>query len=127
MIKRNVPPNVHFAGEVPNDQLHDLLSTQEFYLQLSITEGFPNALCEAMLCECIPIGSNVGAIPEIINDEKFILKKKDAGQLIQILEQALKSDRKTIGPSARERIKENYTIEKRRDGFMKLFRKIGKE
>jgi len=121
MLKREVPANVHFAGEVPNDQLHDLLSTQEFYLQLSITEGFPNALCEAMLCECIPLGSNVGAIPEIINDEKYILKRKDVTQLIQILGYALKVDRKTSGLAARERIKENYSIERRRKSFMDLF------
>lgn len=126
LLSKNVPTNVHFVGEVANDKLHDLLSTQEFYLQLSITEGFPNALCEAMLCECIPIGSNVGAIPEIINDEKFILKRKDVQQLKTILDYALTIDRKMAALSARERIKENYPIERRKKSFLELFSKLVK-
>ena len=118
---QNAPSNIHFAGEVANDKLHDLLGSQEYYLQLSIIEGFPNALCEAMLCGCIPIGSNVGAIPEIINDEKLILKRKDIQQLKTIIDLALTIDKKAAAVSARERIKNNYPIERRAGSFLELF------
>ncbi len=118
---QNAPSNIHFVGEVANDKLHDLLGSQEYYLQLSIIEGFPNALCEAMLCGCIPIGSNVGAIPEIINDEKLVLKRKDTQQLKPIIDFALTLDKKAAAVSARERIKNNYPIERRAGSFLELF------
>jgi glycosyltransferase involved in cell wall biosynthesis len=127
MLHVSAPVNVHFAGEVANEKLHDLLSSKEFYLQLSITEGFPNALCEAMLCECIPVGSDVGAIPEIIGNERFILKRKDAGQLAKIISDALMCDRKNESEKARKRIKENYTLEKRRNSFFQLFHHLIKK
>ena len=63
--------------KITQRELINYFSMSRFYLQLSFSEGFGNALCEAMLCECVPIGSNVGAIPFIINDTGFILKKKD--------------------------------------------------
>ncbi len=124
---QNAPSNIHFAGEVANDKLHDLLGSQEYYLQLSIIEGFPNALCEAMLCGCIPIGSNVGAIPEIINDEKLVLKRKDTQQLKPIIDFALTLDKKAAAVSARERIKNNYPIERRAGSFLELFARLLKK
>lgn len=123
LLGKNAPANVHFIGEIENEKLHDLLSTQEFYLQLSITEGFPNALCEAMLCECIPVGSNVGAIPEIISNEKLILKRKDTTQLKAILSYALTLDRQE-GLASRKRIIENYPLDKRKNNFFELFSKL---
>ena len=120
-LPANAPSNIHFAGEVANDKLHELLGSQEFYLQLSMIEGFPNALCEAMLCGCIPLGSNVGAIPEIINDEARILKRKDVDQLKSIIAHVLTVDRKTAAAAARERVEKNYPIERRKKSFLELF------
>jgi len=116
--------NARFTGEIANEKLHELLGTHEYYLQLSITEGFPNALCEAMLCECIPIGSSVGAIPEIISNGNLILKRKDIAQLKEIISSALSVDKNAEAQKARSRIKENYTIEKRRKSFLDLFSKL---
>jgi len=119
--------NVHFTGEIANENMYEQLSSHEYYLQLSITEGFPNALCEAMLCECIPVGSNVGAIPEIIGDDKLILKRRDAEQLKTLLSYALTVDKKSEAVKARNRIKENYTLESRKNSFMNLFASLSKQ
>ena len=73
----NVPSNVKLVDAVSYDELKALYAEHEFYLQLSICEGFPSAICEAMLCGCIPIGSDVAAIPEIIDDCGFVLKHKN--------------------------------------------------
>jgi glycosyltransferase involved in cell wall biosynthesis len=124
LIRKPAFDNVKFIGEVANDKLHELFSTHEYYLQLSIIEGFPNALCEAMLCRCIPIGSAVGAIPEIISNDKLILKRKDLKKLEEIIMYALSLDKIKEGDRSRNRIAENYTLEKRRQQFLQLFEKL---
>lgn len=115
-IKIQTPSNVQLLDKIPNEKLRDFISTKQFYLQLSMSEGFPNALSEAMLCECVPIVSNVGGMPDIVADSGFILKTKDNSQLIELINQAINTPDLTIlGKKARERIKNNYTFEKRKE------------
>ncbi|MCF8257890.1 MAG: glycosyltransferase family 4 protein [Flavobacteriales bacterium] len=112
-------PNLNVKGKVDHDELQELFATHRFYMQLSISEGFPNAICEAMLSGCVPIGSDVSAIPEIIGDTGFILKKRDAWLLHELVEQLLvNSDLNRLGMDARERISVNYPISKRAAQFL---------
>jgi glycosyltransferase involved in cell wall biosynthesis len=117
---QSTPANVTVLPAVKNEELINIFSECEFYLQLSMAEGFPNALCEAMLCECTPIGSNVFSIPEIIGDSGFVLKNRDAGQLESIIAEALSADKATLGKKARERIVQNYTLQMRRQKLLSL-------
>ena len=66
-----------------------------------------------MLCGCIPIGSDVAAIPEIIGDTGFVLKHKDNGDLLQLIEEATTCDKKKYAQLARTRIVKNYPLESR--------------
>jgi len=105
---------------VENSKLPEYYSEAEFYLQLSMSEGFPNALCEAMLCECIPVVSNVSSMPEIVGDSGFILLKRDVNMLKETIAKALESDRRTLAAKARNRIAQNYPVQKRRDQLLSL-------
>ena len=109
----SIPTNVSLISFVPYEELKDYYSSHEFYFQLSICEGFPSAICEAMLCECIPIGSNVAAIPEIIGDAGYILYKKDTNDLEQLINKALTSEKKELGIKARNRIITKYPPQER--------------
>jgi glycosyltransferase involved in cell wall biosynthesis len=109
----DLPSNVKGLSNLPHEQLPSFLARKEYYLQLSLSEGFPNALCEAMLSGCIPIVSNVGAMPEIVNDERLILNKKNADLLSTLIEGAIEN-RGYHKPSYwRERITSNYPLERR--------------
>ncbi len=112
------PANLHLISNIWGAELVRVFAAQQFYMQLSMSEGFPNALSEAMLCECVPIVSNVGGMPDIVGDCGFILKKKDKNLLLDLINTALhhKSlDQK--GTCARQRISKLYTYENREAGI----------
>lgn len=115
--------NVHFLGEISPQNLRLYYNKCQFHLQLSIFEGFGIALCEAMLCECIPIGSSVNIIPEIIGDSGFVLQKRDADKLEKLINKALSYENKEeLGNIARKRIIQNYSIEKREKKLLSLIK-----
>ena len=114
--------NVKFHPFADAIGLRNILSESRFYLQLSISEGFPNALCEAMLCECVPIGSRVGGIPTIIGNTGKILEKRDLFLLESILKEILSEpDLTELGRKARSRVAEEFTFQKREQKLIELF------
>jgi len=113
-------PNVKVMAKLPPVLLKEEFNRHQFYLQLSTSEGFPNALAEAMLCGCIPIGSAVGAIPEIIGDTGFVLQQKDAEQLQQLFLQLSDIDLEQLRTQVRGRIKRHFSYEKRQKALLTI-------
>lgn len=101
--------NVKILGKQGNTELCALYNSHQFYLQLSTSEGFPNALGEAMACGCIPIGSAVGAIPEIIGDTGFILREKSFRKLNKLLETRDDIDLEELRKASSEKINQDFT------------------
>lgn len=117
-----VPDNINLIPPVPYESLPEYYSAHQFYLQLSIAEGFPSAICEAMLCECIPIGSNVAAIPLIIGNHGFLVNERKDDLIIDIVRQALSfPEKEEKGKAAREHIVANYGPGKRISALKALF------
>jgi glycosyltransferase involved in cell wall biosynthesis len=104
-----VPENVSTIPAVPYGELPYHYSRHQFYLQLSIAEGFPSAICEAMLCECIPIGSEVAAIPEIMGSSGYLVNKRDDQVILNTIKKALQDGNKNeMGHRARLQIISRY-------------------
>lgn len=118
-INTELPENVKLINHIPNKELTNFIGTKEFYLQLSMSEGFPNALAEAMLCGCIPIVTNVGAMPMMVEDSGFILKKKDLNALIDLIQSALNDTQKEYkSKKAKSLIESKFPIERRKSEFI---------
>jgi glycosyltransferase involved in cell wall biosynthesis len=115
-------PNIILHPTIPNHKLVEVLNEYEFYMQLSMSEGFPNALCEAMLCGCIPIVSNVAAMPKIVGDIGGVLKKKDIKLLKTLVESLINLDNKdkeVLSKRSRQQIIDNYPLTLREYEFLK--------
>ncbi|MCC5917454.1 MAG: glycosyltransferase family 4 protein [Cryomorphaceae bacterium] len=117
-----IPENVTLINFLDTDDLIKAFSSHQYYIQTSMFEGFPNALAEAMLCECIPIGSNVSGIPFIIQNTGFVINKRSASLLAQTLKNAKKLNNKL----PRKRIEENFTWQNRIDNFLNAVKTISK-
>lgn len=125
--KFEVPSNVTIIPFVPHHTLREIYCKHEFYLQLSMSEGFGNTLAEAMLCGCIPIGANAGAIPFIIDKNGFVLPKKDINELKTVFLQAVASNKKEeMREMARKSIIERFSIERRADALYKIINQLVK-
>ncbi len=122
-----VPLNVNIITFLPHHELRSIYCKHDFYLQLSMSEGFGNTLAEAMLCGCIPIGANAGAIPFIIGENGFILKRKDNIELKSVFLQAMNSNTKAeMRMQARKSILDRFSIEKRGEALYKIINTLVK-
>lgn len=118
-----IPENVSVLPPMPQEDLLDVYNAHQYYLQLSMFEGFPNALCEAMQCGCIPIGSDVAGIPDIIGECGYILKHKSAPELDVLLEQAQANGLPgTVRPE--ERIATTYPLERRQRELLQAINEL---
>ncbi len=114
-------PNVFFLGKLSPVELKYYYSISRFHLQLSVFEGFGLAMCEAMLCEAVPIGSSVNIIPEIIGNTGFVVNKKDPLLLESIIKKALSNTTLNVmGKNARKRIMSNYNMKKREETIVNI-------
>lgn len=66
----NLQDAVKFLGSIPLNELYSYMKGAIAHICPSRTEGGGNVNIESSACSCIPIGSNVGGIPEYIQDKK---------------------------------------------------------
>jgi len=114
--KLKLPSNITVYESLSSEKMKEQLAKNQLYLQLTLSEGFPNALAEAMLCQCIPIGSAVGGIPKIISKYGVILQKQDFDVLTNEVKKLVvlhQSDLKERGVAARQHIVANFSLENR--------------
>ncbi|QHL86123.1 glycosyltransferase [Nibribacter ruber] len=118
------PNNVKLLPKMPLADLRQVYSAHAFYIQLSMSEGFPNALSESMLCGCVPVVSNVSSMPEIVGDSGFVLEKRDSGLLVKMLQKAVDSDTSILGEMARQKIAIQYPEVRREQEMLHLLQKL---
>lgn len=113
-----LPANLILLPPQHFDQMPHYYQTSSFYAQLSRSEGLPNALCEAMLCGCIPVGTNVGDIQITIGDTGITIEDWKPEILVDFIR--MNHNNNTLRDKARERINILYNPEKRINRFRQL-------
>ena len=117
----HVPENVTILPFMAHEELRAVYCRHQFYLQLSVSEGFGNSLAEAMLCGSVPIGSSSGSIPMVIGECGYILEKRDLNALVSLVKKAVNDpDYEKKLKEGRERIINSFSIERRAQNLKKL-------
>jgi len=112
-----LPSNLKLVGPVPHDRLVKYYQESKVYCQLSIHEGLPTALCEAMLCGCIPVGTKIGGVVMAMGDTGFIVDGRTPEKTAEAIRKALMSG---SGEKARQRIIENFSLEIRERNLVEI-------
>ncbi len=67
-VNKGIHDKVEFLGK--QDRIHEKLGVADVMLMPSELESFGLAALEAMACEVVPIATNAGGVPEVIDHGK---------------------------------------------------------
>ena len=115
-LRSVAPKNVRFTGLLPERELIRCYQEAKVYVQVSAHEAFGVSLAEAMACECVPVVTDKGAIPEVVGDTGTYVPYGDPAATAEAIEHAMESKN---GGAARQRIKTMFSFEKRREALLK--------
>jgi glycosyltransferase involved in cell wall biosynthesis len=123
-IRQSAPANVTFLGYLDDSQLLRELQAAKVYSQLSYHEGFGMAVAEAMACECIPVVTERGSLPEVVGDSGFYVPVDDPQAAASAYRQAFAADG-TRGARARSRVIERFDPKNRESALWALVEELG--
>jgi glycosyltransferase involved in cell wall biosynthesis len=119
LLRALAPGNLEIRGRVSREELLALYRGSRVYCQPSRLEGLPGSVCEAMLCGCVPVCTDVGGMRTPVSGHGFLVPWGDPGTLAAAITEAM------AGPPAgglggRESIASRFTLERREQGLMNL-------
>ncbi|HCV43973.1 MAG TPA: hypothetical protein DGH68_10855 [Bacteroidetes bacterium] len=116
------PANVEVIPFIEQAELLNYYQRARVYCQPSYVEGLPNSVCEAMLCGCIPVGTDAGGIPTAMGGNGFLVPYGDEHQLASAIQKAL-LESESAGERARMYIAQNFALQKREATLLQILRK----
>lgn len=112
--------DVNFKGNVSREEVDEELKNSDLFLLVSRTEGLPRALIEAMAMGLPCIGTQVGGIPELL-DEQVLIPADDSRALADKIEFLLNHIEVTNKQASRNyEFAKNYydsVLQQRRESF----------
>ncbi|MCC7551068.1 MAG: glycosyltransferase family 4 protein [Methanobacterium sp.] len=119
--------NVHFMGNIANQDLPPVLNKHEIFILPSMYEGMPKTLLEAMSCALPVIGTNVEGIKEVITPgHDGILCGIDSDSISKAIVMLMEDDdlRIKLRKNARHTIIDKYSLKKVFQNELELIKKI---
>ncbi|MBN2601032.1 MAG: glycosyltransferase family 4 protein [Candidatus Marinimicrobia bacterium] len=115
---------VEFVGEIDERNKVKLLQECSIYLQPSRYEGFGLAIAEAMSCGSAIISSDTGEVRNVVGDSGIILNNCDEKNISIAITSLLANPQKILefGKSARDRIVNNFSYERRLEDFKRILK-----
>ena len=111
------PENMAFHLAQPRRELVGWYQRASVYAQVSrIEAGLPMVLAEAMLCGCVPVGSQVGGIPDTVGEVGALVGAPNPADIAQALSRALRAPASARG-AARRRVAEHFSLSQRQQNL----------
>ena len=107
---------IEIVGEEPYEEIIKDMSQCDVFTLPSYTEGFPNVILEAMACGCAIVATDVGSIPEMLEEDGkrygIMVKPMDAEQLQNAIALMLEDHQlnEECRKNAKQRVIERYSM-----------------
>jgi glycosyltransferase involved in cell wall biosynthesis len=125
--ENDLTDKVKLAGWIPHDVLPDYLNKLKLVVLPSYTEGLPNIMLEAMACGTPILATPVGAIPDIIKEEKagFLMENNSPECIAKNVIRALEyPNLDEIVKTARELVEKEFTYEAAVERYRKILKEL---
>jgi glycosyltransferase involved in cell wall biosynthesis len=100
----------------------------DLYIHVAKAETFPNTVLEAMACGVPVIASNVGGIPEQVDDgiTGLLIPAQNAELMARSARLLLKDPdlREKMGKAAIQKVKDHFTLEHQVQQYVKWYEEI---
>lgn len=114
----HLPSCLEMVGELPYEEVIKEMLKSDLMVLPSYTEGFPNVILEGMATGCAIVATEVGAIPQMLEEENkeqygIIIKPQD----VKCLEQAIvfllnnPDEKEAMRRRAQKRVQERYGMD----------------
>lgn len=104
--------DIIFTGKIAHSKISEFHNMLDIAVYPSVSESFGVSIVESMACEVPVVTSNVGGIPEIVENGKsgFIVTPKRSDLIANVLEKLIHNPDLTrmMGIAARERVVQNF-------------------
>jgi len=124
--QRGLEDRVKWLGRV--DDMSGFYPTLDLFVLPSLSEGFPLTNIEAMASGVPVLSTRIAGIPEAIHDgeQGLLVSPRDTQGLAAAIERMIADPtlRKTMGRNARQRVLEEFTIQRTAENFAALYRSL---
>ena len=106
-----------------HEDVLEMLQPAKVFCQLSYRESFGVGVVEAMLCECIPVVTDRGALPEVVGDAGFYASYGNVEETVEAIKKALDAPEE-MGEKARERVMTLFSQEMREKRLVEIIERV---
>ena len=120
------PAYLHLLGS--RDDMPRVQASLDVAVSSSLTEGFPNAIGEAMACGVPCVVTDTGGSPEVVGDTGRIVPRQDPQALAAACSELLRlseSERQQLGARARRLVEQKFSLDRVTRQYEELWHGVG--
>jgi glycosyltransferase involved in cell wall biosynthesis len=123
-----IEDRVHFLGWQSPEAVRDQMQSADLYLLTSVGEGFNNSVVQAQACGLPVVCSDVGGLPENIQDgvTGLLAQNRNSWDVAEKMERLLQDTptRRRMAINARQHAVEHFDLSKNINQFICMYRSV---